>query len=295
MSTQSFSTPVGLWLRVQANVSRDPKIGRLADLLDINHVQAVGHVVMTWGAVAEHAVDGDVSEVGTRTLEQWAGWTGQKGAYDAAFRELFVEDDHIAHWSEYQGQLLIVRAKQAKRMRDLRTRQAAEIAAHAPAPKPAPAPAAPAPTPEPKPARQPRTKKSPSSTSGEAPAPKTSHLSPIERVLKELNPHAVINFGRLGGEMKPLFDAGHDGETIAAELKACKQFAGQFYSATKFHEMFGTWQDQWAAKQEQADSRDPVARAAKGMRSAALQATQAYAGDLLGLPAMDDTSDEVED
>jgi hypothetical protein len=105
---------VKLWIRVDASAPNDPKMGELADYLRTARAHAFGLVSGVWCAMAEHAVDGDLTGVSDRTLEEWAGWTGKRGRFAAAFREIFlhkvVEVDGkmgvLPGWNERQGALL---------------------------------------------------------------------------------------------------------------------------------------------------------------------------------------------
>ena len=91
----------------------------LAARLRIPHAAAYGHVVMTWGGVAEHRVNGDIKNVPDAALERWAQWYGRPGRFAAVFRELFVgSTGAITGWVERQGKL-IERAA-AERARKLR-------------------------------------------------------------------------------------------------------------------------------------------------------------------------------
>ena len=96
-----------LWIRVDAATPRDPQIATLAEQLRVELPTALGHVLMLWGVMAEHAASGDLSAVGDATLERWAGWTKRRGKFAPAFRALFVGDDGMLKgWVERQGALL---------------------------------------------------------------------------------------------------------------------------------------------------------------------------------------------
>lgn len=222
----------GLWIRVQAALARDPKVGRLADLLALPTPHALGHVVCVWGAVAEHAASGDISTVSRRTFEEWAMWTGKRGAFNAAFRRIFTDDQgHLSHWFEYQGKLIERNERAAAHMREVRARRATQQAAPLPAPVPECAgPAA---------ARAARKKSSRSAQNEEAPNPRMSLLTPVERVWREFRPQAAFKLGHVGNALEPVFDAGATPEQVADQLRLC--LAEKFYSWEKFAEGYGTF------------------------------------------------------
>lgn len=238
MTTQVLDTMPGLWVRVQSSLPRDPDVIRMAERLDLETAQAVGHMVMVWGAVAEHATNGDISRVSQRTLEEWAGWRGQAGAFDVAYRELFTDaDGHVSRWFEYQGKL-IERAEKAKaHMREVRSKAAAKRTPPAPAPAPTPAPEADSAITAL--GRTARKKTSPSAKSEEAPAQRTPQLTPIQRVFRKHRPKGAFVPGRVGNALKPLFDIGETSDQIADQLDLCMSV--KFYSWEKFAEEYGTF------------------------------------------------------
>lgn len=97
---------MNLWIRVDACASRDPKVAQLAQRLGVSIPTALGHLVMLWGVMAEHTPDGVLEGVGVNALEQWSGWSGKRGKFDAAFREIFVSDGKVGGWEKRQGALV---------------------------------------------------------------------------------------------------------------------------------------------------------------------------------------------
>src|SRR4051812_2074120 len=82
--------PKGVWVRYDGTMPGDPRIHALADDLGISTPEAIGlHVCVCLG-IAQHHPLGVIDSVGERTLETWAGWTGQRGAFARAFRSGFV-------------------------------------------------------------------------------------------------------------------------------------------------------------------------------------------------------------
>lgn len=96
-----------LWIRVDAAMPRDPELAALADELRVALPTLIGHVVTLWGVMAEHAVDGNLSDVTDATIERWAGWVRPRGAFASAFRARFVGEHGILRgWADRQGALL---------------------------------------------------------------------------------------------------------------------------------------------------------------------------------------------
>ena len=104
-----------LWIRVDASAPRDPKMGLLADELQIPVAYAFGMVESVWCAMAEHALDGSLAGVSATTLEKWAGWEGKRGLFSKSFRSTFVnEAEDVPGWTDRQGKL-IERAERDKK------------------------------------------------------------------------------------------------------------------------------------------------------------------------------------
>lgn len=106
---------MNLWIRIDANIGRNPTVWKMADVRGLSAVEIVGHLVMLFGNVAEHAPHGDVSSVSDRLIEEWAGWHGEVGAFASSFRDLFVTDGVIDGWEKRQGKLIERAAKERER------------------------------------------------------------------------------------------------------------------------------------------------------------------------------------
>jgi hypothetical protein len=110
--------PLKLWIRVEADSPDDPRVGAIADRLDIDSALAFGMYVRVLCKVAQHACDGSLATVSARTLEDWAGWRGARGQFAEVFREQFVDaEGMLAEWTEQQGKLIEKAAKDAARQR----------------------------------------------------------------------------------------------------------------------------------------------------------------------------------
>jgi hypothetical protein len=96
---------VKLWIRVDASVGRDPAVSSFADAIGVSIPAAVGHLVLLWGCMAEHTPQGVLTPVGVKALEAWAGWSGKRGRFAAAFNEHFVTDGTVRGWIDRQGKL----------------------------------------------------------------------------------------------------------------------------------------------------------------------------------------------
>lgn len=106
---------MNLWIRIDANIGRNPTVWKMAEVRGLSAVEIVGHLVMLFGNVAEHAPHGNVSNVPDRLLEEWAGWHGEPTVFAQTFRELFVSDGVIDGWEKRQGKLIERAAKERER------------------------------------------------------------------------------------------------------------------------------------------------------------------------------------
>lgn len=107
------------WIRISCRIGHDPKTVTLARRCGVTVPAAVGHVVMLLSQLPAHAADGDLASVPSEVVEHWAGWQGQTGAWDAAFRALFCDETGVvAAWERLNGAQLReiekARARKAK-------------------------------------------------------------------------------------------------------------------------------------------------------------------------------------
>jgi hypothetical protein len=89
---------MNLWIRVDASMPRDKEMSGFARELGVVKHQAIGHIVALWCVVAEHATDGDLSDVDDDTLEEWAGWSRPRGRFAPLFRARFTENGVLRGW-----------------------------------------------------------------------------------------------------------------------------------------------------------------------------------------------------
>jgi hypothetical protein len=110
--------PLKLWIRLDADAPSDPRVGEIADRLDIDTAHAFGLVAAVWCAMAHHAVEGSLSAVSGRALEDWAGWRGPRGKFAEVFLSLFTDETRaVPGWRDQQGKLIELAAKDAERQR----------------------------------------------------------------------------------------------------------------------------------------------------------------------------------
>lgn len=114
-----------LWIRVDADVADNAKIGRFATKLGVEIETAVGHLVRLWGKMAEQKSDGKLAGVRAATIESWANWRGKKGRFADVFRRTFVVKGGIVKgWGERQGKLILKQIARAEYMREYREQRA---------------------------------------------------------------------------------------------------------------------------------------------------------------------------
>lgn len=129
------------WIKVDQTLFDHRKITRLATMLDVDEMQAVGHVVSLWAWAIDNAQDGILSTktktglipFDDRQLAKAARWRGQMN--DSKFVDClvfsgFIDDDFDGHrtlhdWDEWAGALVKKRNDDRTRMQNLR-KEAAE-------------------------------------------------------------------------------------------------------------------------------------------------------------------------
>jgi hypothetical protein len=111
------------WIRVHANLHAKPVVSRAIEALGVKAPEAIGLLVTFWGAVSQHAPNGDVSGASDVTLERWAGWTRKAGRFAAFIREQHTINGRVREWDEYHGVLEAKREKERERKRLERERK----------------------------------------------------------------------------------------------------------------------------------------------------------------------------
>ena len=96
------------WCKLESNLPRHRKIIRLAKMLGVSRVQAVGLVVNLWCAVLDHAPDGDISDWTDEEIAEYCGWDGDVTVMSQCItRSGFVDHTDstkkIHGWMERQG------------------------------------------------------------------------------------------------------------------------------------------------------------------------------------------------
>lgn len=121
-----------LWLRIDSDYPRDPRVGRLAAELRIPLHEALGKVLIVHCSMAEHAPDGDLSDIPDETINGWVGWpagTSRRATatFAHAFRQFFLAEDGVDESYAFGQAKLNDRAeKQRERTRLWRERKKLE-------------------------------------------------------------------------------------------------------------------------------------------------------------------------
>lgn len=100
------------WLRVETTAPTSDVVGELAERLEIDPIQAWGHYSACILQFGDHCVDGNAASISDTSLEQWAGWRGERGRFAHAFRARCVDDAGIVRGWWRQEKLL------ARQLRD---------------------------------------------------------------------------------------------------------------------------------------------------------------------------------
>lgn len=105
-----------LWIRVEAHEVDSVRVAQLAEALGIDPVMALGHLVALAGQVAEQTPDGHIATVPNVTIERWARWSGRRGEFARAVREILQDGaGFLDDWNESMGKLVERRAKDRQR------------------------------------------------------------------------------------------------------------------------------------------------------------------------------------
>jgi hypothetical protein len=112
------------WIRLAVGIGDDPKVHRLADRLERPVAGAVGHLVLLLTKFPEHAPDGNLAQVPASLVERWAAWDGERGAFDEAFRPLFLVDGVWLAWDKHNGLSLRKLERDRERLRQIRESRA---------------------------------------------------------------------------------------------------------------------------------------------------------------------------
>ncbi len=127
------------WIAVDVGIGEDEAICSLADRLDLSVPCAVGHVVLLERQLPRHARDGVITRISDGTLERWASWTGPKGQFAAAYRELLClerdGDTVVASWEDTNGAAIRRADRDAERKRSKRNGDGQEPEAPRSAPR----------------------------------------------------------------------------------------------------------------------------------------------------------------
>jgi len=106
------------WIESNQEVGRHPKTKKLAKLLDISVVTAVGHLHYLWWWALDYAEEGTIGKFDESDIAEAVMWAGNHHSFvEALVQAGFVdrtESDLLIHdWFEYAGRLLV--QKQMKR------------------------------------------------------------------------------------------------------------------------------------------------------------------------------------
>lgn len=130
-----------MWIESHQELADHPKTWRLADQLDLNLPQSVGHLHLLWWWAADYAAEtGDLNPYTDREIARAAKWDGEPGAFVAALVEArWLDPDRTLHdWEQHAGRLIAFRKKDAERKREARSKESPPPSAGRPADIPSP-------------------------------------------------------------------------------------------------------------------------------------------------------------
>lgn len=109
------------WIRICVNIADDPAVGAIADACDIPLAEALGGVVAVLCKLPAHAEDGALAGIPDRTLEKWANWEHERGAFARAFREAMCDEGGVVKaWDRHNGSAIREAKAARERMRESR-------------------------------------------------------------------------------------------------------------------------------------------------------------------------------
>jgi hypothetical protein len=112
---------VKAWTRTPTDWVDDPIVHRMAEVLNLDAVKVVGHLLCIWSKLPEFAADGYLTPITPTLLEQWARWRGKRGAFDHAFRTLVLDPaGWWPLWVELNGAVLSEKENDRKRAAERR-------------------------------------------------------------------------------------------------------------------------------------------------------------------------------
>lgn len=92
------------WIRTAVTMKGDPSVHAIAaECCKGDIPKAIGHLQCLFSELPAHARDGDLSGVSPLTLEQWALWTGKRGAFDRAVRSHLCTTQVLRSWDKHNG------------------------------------------------------------------------------------------------------------------------------------------------------------------------------------------------
>lgn len=112
------------WIESHQTLANHPKTLKLARLLNVPRVTAIGHLHFLWWWALDYAQDGELSKFEDLDIAVAADWQGEPASFwQALIRAGFVDEDGTLHdWDDYAGRLIERRRADAERKREARAK-----------------------------------------------------------------------------------------------------------------------------------------------------------------------------
>lgn len=111
------------WIRVDEELARDPRLGRLAVFLKCHPLMALGYVISFRSWASQHLENGSIKDVSMTTIALGSQWTGDEGAFFEGLMESdFITESAVVEWKTFAGSIKTYRERSAKRMKQYRAR-----------------------------------------------------------------------------------------------------------------------------------------------------------------------------
>ncbi len=115
------------WVAISVHIAGDCVTHQIADRCRVRIPEAAGLLSLTFAGMALHAQDGNLANVTSSQIEQWAYWSGRRGLYAVVFRDLMCDEDGlVTAWEKYNGAAIREAKASAQRVKKWRDQRKAD-------------------------------------------------------------------------------------------------------------------------------------------------------------------------
>jgi DnaA N-terminal domain len=122
------------WIELHQSLWTHRKVLALAEELDLDPLLAAAHMARLWCWAIDNAPDGDLGNIGIRTVALAAAYTGTPHHFHTAMQTAgFLDNTRLHDWDDYAGRLIEGRRRHAEYMRRKRSAQTGQVTTPDPA------------------------------------------------------------------------------------------------------------------------------------------------------------------